>query len=148
MSKVQKQDMDARRYELVTLAAARALKGSYCMLAHGTVVLQAFYTVEQLTNIARDYQTADLTPAEVAMMAFAEQVARDATAVSQDHIDTLRQHGFSDAEIFDITTTAAARCFMVKTADALGAEPDEAFMALDENLRQVLVVGRPIEGQG
>ena len=142
-----RREMDARRYELVTLAAARALRSSYCMLAHGTVVLKEFYTVEQLTRIAQDYHTADLTPAEVAMMAFAEQVVQDATAVTQAHIDSLRQHGFSDAEIFDITATATARCFLSKTADALGAEPDEAFMALDQNLRQALTVGRPISGQ-
>lgn len=142
-----RQETDARRYELITLAAARALKSSYCMLAHGTIILQDFYTVEQLTSIALDYQTANLTAAEVAMMAFAEQVVREAAAVTQSHIDTLRQHGFSDAEIFDITTIAAARCFMSKTADALGAEPDEAFLALDKDLRQALTVGRPISGQ-
>lgn len=140
-------EMDARRYELVTLAAARALRSSYCMLAHGTVVLQKFYTAEQLTRIAQDYRTADLTAAEVAMMVFAEQVVRDATAITQSHVDLLRQHGFSDSEIFDITTTAAARCFMSKTADALGAEPDEAFLSLDEKLRQALTVGRPISKQ-
>lgn len=138
--------MDARRYELVTLAAARALHSSYCMLAHGTVMLQDLFSPEQLTRIAQDYQTAVLTPAEVAMMTYAEQVVLDATAVTQAHIDTLHQHGFTDTEIFDITTTAAARCFFSKTLDALGAAPDEAFMALDETLRQSLTVGRPISG--
>lgn len=137
-------EMDARRYELVTLAAARALHSSYCMLAHGSVMLQELFSPEQLARIAHDYQTADLTPAEVAMMAFADQIVLDATAITQSHIDTLHQHGFTDAEIFDITTTAAARCFFSKTLDALGAEPDEAFMALDKNLRQALTVGRPI----
>lgn len=138
------QDMDARRYELVTMAAARALHSTYCMLAHGSVMLQDLFSTEQLTRIAQDFQTADLTAAEVAMMAFAEQVVVDATAVTQTHIDTLHQHGFTDAEIFDITTTAATRCFFSKTLDALGAEPDEAFMALDKDLRQALTVGRPI----
>ncbi|MFZ1770591.1 MAG: carboxymuconolactone decarboxylase family protein [Caldilinea sp.] len=143
-----RREMDARRYELVvTLAAARALHSSYCMLAHGSVMLQELFSPEQLTRIAHDDQTADLTPAEVAMMAFAEQIVVDATAVTQSHIDTLHQHGFTDAEIFDITTTAAARCFFSKTLDALGAEPDENFMALDGNLRQALTVGRPIREQ-
>jgi len=137
-------DMDARRYELVTLAAARALHSSYCMLAHGSVMLQELFSPEQLARIAQDYQTADLTAAEVAMMAYAEQIVVDATAVTQSHIDTLHQHGFTDAEIFDITTTAAARCFFSKTLDALGAEPDSAYLALDKNLRQALTVGRPI----
>jgi len=140
-------DMDARRYELVTVAAARALHSSYCMLAHGSVMLQELFSTEQLTRIAQDFQTADLTPAEVAMMAYAEQIVLDATAVTQAHIDTLRQHGFSDVEIFEIATAAAARCFFSKTLNALGAEPDEAFMALDETLRQALTVGRPISGQ-
>lgn len=142
-----KRDMDARRYELVTLAAARALRSSYCMLAHGSIMLQELFSTEQLTRIAQDYQSAGLTPAEVAMMAYAEQIALDATAITQANIDSLRQHGFSDAEILEIATTAAARCFFSKTLDALGAEPDEAFMALDENLRQALTVGRPISGQ-
>ena len=140
-------NMDARRYELVTVAAARALHSSYCMLAHGTVMLQELFSPEQLTRIAQDYQTADLTPAEVAMMAYAEQIVLDATAVTQAHIDTLHQHGFTDAEIFDIATTAAARCFFSKTLDAVGAKPDEAFLALDDNLRQALTVGRLISGQ-
>ena len=139
--------MDARRYELVTLAAARALHSSYCMLAHGSVMLQDLFSPKQLTRIAQNYQTADLTPAEVAMMAYAEQIVLDATAVTQAHIDTLRQHGFTDAEIFDIATTAAARCFFSKTLDALGAEPDESYMMLDENLREALMVGRRISGQ-
>ena len=140
-------DMDPRRYELVTLAAARALKSSYCMLAHVTVVLNEFYSTEQLTQIARDYHAADLTRAEVAMMAFAEQVVLDATAVTQTDIDVLRRHNFTDAEIFDITAAAAARCFLSKTVDALGAEPDKAFMALDEELRGALTVGRRISRQ-
>ena len=117
-------DMDARRYELVTVAAARALHSSYCMLAHGSVMLQELFSPEQLTRIAQDYQTADLTPAEVAMMAYAEQIVLDATAVTEARIDTLHQHGFSDLEIFEIATVAAARCFFSKTVDALGAEPD------------------------
>ena len=139
--------MDLRRYELVTLAAARALGSTYCMLAHGSVIIKKFYSAEQLTQIAKDYHTADLTPAEVAMMAYAEQIVRDATAITQNDINNLRQYGFSDAEIFDIATIAAARCFFSKTLDALGAEPDAIFMALDETLRQALTVGRPISGQ-
>jgi uncharacterized peroxidase-related enzyme len=140
-------NMETRRYELVTIAAARALKSSYCMLAHGSVLLDRFYTPEQLTLIAKDYHTAGLTPAEVAMMAYAEKVVRDATGIAQADIDELREYGFSDAEIFDITTAAAARCFFSKTLDALGSEPDEIYLELDTDLRQALTVGRSIGGK-
>ena len=140
-------NMDTRRYELVTLAAARALKSSYCMLAHGSILRKEFFTPEQLNTIGRDYQTADLAPAEKEMMAFAEQIVRDATSITSADVEKLRTLGLSDAEIFDIATTATARCFFSKTLDALGAEPDEAYLGLEEALRQTLTVGRSISGQ-
>ena len=37
-----KAGMDLRRYELVTLAAARRLRSSYCCLAHGKVLHERF----------------------------------------------------------------------------------------------------------
>ena len=140
-------NMDKRRYELVTLAAAGRLRSSYCMLAHGTVLLRSnLVTPDELEAIARDYREAGLSPAEVAMMAFAEKVTLGAHAITAEDVETLRRYGFSDAEIFDIVATAAARCFFSKTLDALGAAPDETFRTLDERLRDALTVGRPFGG--
>jgi uncharacterized peroxidase-related enzyme len=136
--------LDTRRYELVTLAAARALRSSYCMLAHGSVLLGKFYSAGQMTAIAGDPATAELAPADVAMMAFAEKLARDASAITEADVRALRAHGFTDAEVFDIAATAAARCFFSKLLDALGAEPDAAFDGLDEGLKRRLTPGRAI----
>ena len=44
----------------------------------------------------------------------------------------------------DVVLAAAARCFFSKTLDALGVLPDAGFRALDPELQEVLVVGRPI----
>jgi len=137
--------MDQRRYELVTLAAASKLQSSYCMLAHGRVMLQRNLTTgDELEAIARDYRHAGLSPAEVAMMAFAEKVALTAHAITAQDVEALRRHGLSDTEIFDIVVTAAARCFFSKTLDAVGAEPDQNFRGLDERVRDALTVGRPL----
>lgn len=139
--------MDLRRFELVTVAAARALKSSYCMLAHGSILQRDFYSSDQVESIARDYRNSDLTPAEKAMTAYAEKIVRDASSISQSDIDMLRGHGFTDTEIFDIAAAAAARCFFSKLLDALGSEPDEVYLELDEPLRRSLTVGRPISGE-
>jgi uncharacterized peroxidase-related enzyme len=136
--------LDPRRYELVTLAAARALRCSYCTLAHGSILLGKFYPAEQLTVIATDPARGDLAPADVAMMDFAEKVARDAASISEADVGALRSHGFTDPEIFDIAAAAAARCFFSKLLDALGAEPDAAFDSLDATLKRHLTPGRPI----
>ena len=36
------------------------------------------------------------------------------------------------------------RCFFSKTLDALGVRPDASYSGLDPELREALVVGRPI----
>ena len=136
--------LDPRRYELITLAAARALRNSYCMLAHGSILARQFYSPAQLAAIAGNPATAELAPAEVAMMAFAEKVVRDASAITAADVQALRDHGFTDAEVFDIAATAAARCFFSKLVDAVGAEPDTAFESLDDDLKRCLTPGRAI----
>jgi len=138
-------NLEPRQYELITLAAARAMQCSYCMLAHGTVLRQKFYSAPQLTKIAADFARADLTPADVAMMAFAERVVRDATAITDAEVGALREHGFPDAQVFDIAAAAAARCFFSKVVDALGALPDAAYAGLEDDLKRELTGGsRPI----
>jgi uncharacterized peroxidase-related enzyme len=139
-------NLELRRYELVTLAASRALRSSYCMLAHGSVLLNNGFSSKQLAAVADDYTQAGLTPVEVAIMAFAEQIVRDATAITADDIQRLRDLGLSDTEVFDVAATASARCFFSKLNDALGAEPDSAYLNLDPGLRQHLVIGRQISG--
>ena len=44
----------------------------------------------------------------------------------------------------DVVLAAAARCFFSKTLDALGVRPDASYRELDPELREALVVGRPI----
>jgi uncharacterized peroxidase-related enzyme len=143
LSKSINSQMDPRRFELVTLAAARALRSSYCMLAHGSILRKRFYNAEQMVEIARNPEASPLKPAEIAMIQFAEKIVCDATSISQQDIDGLHSHGFSDEEIFEITTATTARCFFSKTLDALGAEPDNEYMGLEEDLRSELAIGRP-----
>jgi uncharacterized peroxidase-related enzyme len=138
-------NMDHRRYELATLAAARRLRSSYCMLAHGSVVLDRYLAPEELRAVATDHRAAGLDPVDVAVMDFAEKVAGDATDVTQEDVDRLRELGLSDADITDVVFAAAGRCFMSKVVDALGALPDHAYAErLEPELREALTVGRPI----
>jgi len=136
--------MDDRRFELVTFAAAHALRNTACTLAHGKA-LTRFIAPEEVLALAERGDNVPLSPAERAMTDFARRVAVDAAAVEQDDVDALRRHGFSDAEIFDIVATAAGRAFFTKLLDGLGVLGDAALMALDDAFRQGLSVGRPID---
>ena len=139
-----KGQMDLRRYELATVAAARRLRSSYCMLAHGTVLANGFLAPEELRSVVADHHSAGLDRVDVAVMDLAEKVADDAASISSEDIERLRTLGLSDCEIVDVVLAAAARCFFSKTLDALGVEPDAKYSELDPELRDALTVGRPI----
>ncbi|HEY2310383.1 MAG TPA: hypothetical protein VGH46_04615 [Gaiellaceae bacterium] len=135
-----KASSDERRYELATLAAARRLRSSYCSLAHGKVLAEKFYDLEAVPALPDGLDDADRV-----IMAFAEQVVADATAITEADVEQLRGYGLSDGEIFDVVLAATIRCFFSKTLDALGVQPDASFAELDPAFREPLTVGRPIE---
>ena len=143
-----KAGMDLRRYELATLAAARRLRSScrlrssYCCLAHGKVLLEQFG--EPVREIAIDHRAAGLDEIDVAVMDLAERVVDDATSIDETDLQQLRDLGLSETEIMDVVLAAAARCFFSKTLDALGVLPDASYRELEPELREALVVGRPI----
>jgi len=129
--------MDKRRYELITLAAAGALRSKACRLAHGKKSLQ-YISEDQLVRIARDYHDAGLSAAEVAMMEFAEKLSTDSAAMTDADSMPLRDHGFTDREIVDIALVAAARNYYSRALHALGVEVDIP-SGLSEPLRSALV---------
>jgi uncharacterized peroxidase-related enzyme len=128
-----------RRYELVTLAAARGTGSRHCRLAHGVKSLSVF-DEDQLERIAHDYRDAGLTDAEVEMMRFAERVGRDAASMTDDDALRLREAGFGDHEIVDIAIAAAARVYLGRVLHALAVEVDVP-PTLSEPLRSALVEG-------
>ena len=128
-----------RRYELVTLAAALGTNSQHCRLAHGIKSLRLFEE-EQLEQIARDYTEAGLSDAEVEMMRFAEQVGRDASAMTDTDSQRLREVGFSDQEIVDIAIAASVRVYFASALQALGVEVDQPPM-LAAPLREALLEG-------
>ena len=128
-----------RRYELVTLAAARGVRSEHCLLAHGNKTLN--YVEEgELTRIARDYRSAGISEAEVAMMAFAEKVSTESSSMTDADSQSLRDVGFSDRDIVDIALAAAARNYFSRAIQALGVAVDVP-PALPAALREALIEG-------
>jgi uncharacterized peroxidase-related enzyme len=142
-----KANMDERRYEIATLAAARRLRSSYCSLAHGRV-LARLIPASVVQDIALGRPSHELDEVDAAVIDLADKVAADATSVTRADIERLRRLGLADAEILDVVLAAAARCFFSKVLDAVGCDPDADFNDLIEpGLRDALTVGRPIAGE-
>lgn len=135
--------MDDRLFELATFAAAYELRNTACSLAHGQQ-LAKFINEESVQALAKGEFSDDITEAEKAVVNFSRKVAADASAVSQGDVDTLKSHGYSDAEIFDIAAAVAGRSFLTKILDALGVETDVTALEMNEAFRKTMTIGRPI----
>ena len=137
--------MDPRLYELATVAAATAIRSSYCSLVHGNILATGYYPAEQVMSIADgDAAAAALDAADAAVVRFARKVADEAEQITPEDVGELRRLGFSDADIFNVILAAAARCFFSKVLDATGTLPDAALNDLPDQLRAALTVGRDI----
>jgi uncharacterized peroxidase-related enzyme len=67
-----------------------------------------------------DYTTAPVSEAERAMLDYVVQITRDATRIGPQHHAKLRDVGFDDRAILQITLIAAWFNYINRVADALG----------------------------
>ena len=139
-----KSNMDLRRYELATLAAAGRLRSTYCSMAHGSILLDKFMSAEGVRAVLDHVDAEELDAVDTAVVELADKVARDATSVTEADVERLRSLGMSDADILDVVLAASVRCFFSKVLDGLGIGADAKYAQLDPGLREALTVGRPI----
>jgi len=117
-----------RHRGLLVTATASTLGDSYCSLAWGYKLSTVDSGAAAAAVLRGD--DADLTSAERTMVGWARRVVRDPNGTTPADIQDLRDAGFSDSQIFAITTFVALRLAFSTVNDALGARPDGALLDL------------------
>ncbi len=128
-------------FRLITFVAAQHVPSSYCSHVYFRALSQVLGR-EQTLSIHRDFRKAGLSEQRVEMLAYTEQICRDASRITQADIQRLRDVGFSDLNIADIALAASFRNFLSRYFDAVGAMPEEPFLDQDPIIRKELAVGR------
>ena len=78
---------------------------------------------EQLiAALSADYTSADLAPADRAMLAYAVKLTQQPSSITAADIDALRAAQFDDRAIHDICAITAYFAFVNRIADGLGVE--------------------------
>lgn len=133
-----------REWKLITLIAAKHVPSTYCSSVYGQQLIADLGSKAAVLAVQRDFRHAGLTEKDVAMLAYAEKIAIDASKVGPADIERLRQAGFTDQQICDIALCASFRCFIGKFFDAVGAGPEAVYIDSDAELRSALTVGKPV----
>ena len=77
---------------------------------------------ELMTQIRKNYKTADITKKEKIMLRYAEKLTKESYNMTERDIENLRSVGYSDREIFDINQVCAYFNYVNCIADGLGVE--------------------------
>jgi len=73
-----------------------------------------------IAALREDYRSAPITEAELVMCDYVVQLTKDATKIHAGVLDSLRNVGFDDTAILQITLIASWFNYINRVADALG----------------------------
>jgi uncharacterized peroxidase-related enzyme len=127
--------LSMRDWKLITLIAAKHVPSTYCSSVYGQQLVVDLGSKAAVLAVQRDFRQAGLTEKDVAMLAYAEKIAIDASKVGPADIDALRQAGFTDQQICDIALCASFRCFIGRFFDAVGAGPEAVYIDSNPEVR-------------
>jgi len=112
-------------YEAATLGAAQAIGSPHCLLAHARKALRAEVVDEQGLQAFARGDDSGFSSAEQVVIRYARKLSGDAGSMSDADAQELRDAGFSDRQIVDITFAAGARNFLSRSLLALAVPVDE-----------------------
>ena len=116
--------------EMIVVATSGANDCLYCIVAHGAILRIYAKNPYVADQVAIDYRTADITPRQKAMLAFALKVARKASEIVDEDFAALREHGFSDEDIWDIGAISAFFALSNRMAGLIAMRPNDEFYML------------------
>ena len=113
--------------EMIIVATSAANQCLYCVVAHGAIL--RVYEKKPLIadQLAINHRKADITPRQRAMLDFAMQVCEASHTVDEADVQSLRDHGFSDDDIWDIAAITAFFGLSNRMANVSGMRPNDEF---------------------
>jgi uncharacterized peroxidase-related enzyme len=119
----------ADREMIVTTTSAKN-NCLYCVVAHGAIL--RIYAKNPLVadQVAVNHYKADITPRQKAMLDFAVKVCLDSQTVGDQDYAELRQHGFDDEDIWDITAITGFFGMSNRMANVTSMRPNDEFFML------------------
>jgi uncharacterized peroxidase-related enzyme len=113
--------------EMIVVATSGANECQYCVVAHGAILRIRAKDPLVADQVAINYRKADITPRQKAMLDFAMHVSLDAASVGEDDLAELREHGFSQEDIWDIGAIAAFFALSNRMANLTSMRPNDEF---------------------
>ena len=113
--------------EMIVVATSGVNHCQYCVVAHGAILRIYAKNPQIADQIGIHYPKADIAERQKAMLDFAVKLARTPEAVSEQDYQTLRDHGFSEEDIWDIGAITAFFALSNRMAHLIDMRPNDEF---------------------
>jgi uncharacterized peroxidase-related enzyme len=116
--------------ELIAVAVSSVNKCYYCLTAHGAAVRQLSGDPVLGEQMVMNYRVADLEPKQRAMLDFATLITEDPASIVEADRQKLRDAGFTDRDIWDISAVASFFNMTNRMASATDMRPNPEYHGL------------------
>ena len=116
--------------EMIIVATSNDNNCQYCVVAHGAILRIRAKNPLIADQIAVNYRKADITAKQKSMIEFAMKVSNNSRAIGDEDFETLRSHGFTDEDIWDIAVITAFFGLSNRMANFTSMRPNDEFFAM------------------
>ncbi|MBR8065582.1 peroxidase-related enzyme [Burkholderia ambifaria] len=116
--------------EMIVVATSAVNQCQYCVIAHGAILRIRAKDPLLADQVATNYRKADITVRQKAMLDFAMKVSQTAHLVGEADFDTLKSHGFTEEDVWDIAAISAFFGMSNRIANVTNMRPNAEFYAL------------------
>ncbi|WP_099867026.1 peroxidase-related enzyme [Pararhizobium haloflavum] len=113
--------------EMIAVAVSAVNHCYYCLTAHGAAVRGLSGDPAFGEEMAMNYRAAVLTEKQKAMLDFAVKLTEAPDRIEEADRQDLREHGFTDRDIWDIAAVAAFFNMSNRMASATDMRPNSAY---------------------
>lgn len=116
--------------EMIVVATSGVNQCQYCVIAHGAILRIRAKNPLIADQVATNYRKADITDRQKAMLDFAMKVSQTAHLVGEADFATLKTHGFTEDDIWDIAGISAFFGMSNRIANVTSMRPNAEFYSL------------------
>ncbi len=116
--------------EMIAVVVSSCNRCYYCLIAHGQAVRELSGDPQLGEMLVTNYRVATLAPRQRAMLDFAHRLTTTPESIGEADRQALRDVGFCDADLFDISEVVAFFNYSNRMAQALDLMPNPEYHAL------------------
>ena len=121
--------------EMIVVATSGLNQCIYCVVAHGAILRIREKNQLIADQVATNYQKADISDRQKAMLDFAVKVSQKSYEVCENDIKALLHQGFSEEDVWDIGSISALFALSNRIANMAGIRPNDEFYTMGRNER-------------